>query len=147
MVCQIASSAVFALWATCATADEPIHIMPLGDSITAGYVDTGVPYGFGYRSGLYTRMTSANYPFQYVGNSKEPWNDKFNRLPDPVLSPDLRTVNQDGNRGYGGQTADFLTPNINDWLTADSPDVVLLMIGINSITQGSSTDPPRPRIA
>ena len=46
--------------------------MPLGDSITAGYTDNptwNVPFGFGYRSGLYTRLTNANYPFQYVGGS------------------------------------------------------------------------------
>ncbi len=95
-----------------AGADEPIHIQPLGDSITAGYTDNptwNVPFGFGYRSGLYTRLSAANYPFQFVGGSQEPWNGTFG-VPKTVSLLDLRTVNQDGNRGYGGQTADYLAP-------------------------------------
>jgi lysophospholipase L1-like esterase len=125
------------------SATEPIRIMPLGDSITAGYTDNptwNVPFGFGYRSGLYTRLTSANYPFQYVGASQEPWNGVFG-VPQTVSSPDLRSVNQDYHRGYGGQDAGFLSANIGDWLSADSPDVILLMIGINSIGNGSSGNP------
>ena len=110
---------------------------------TAGYTDNPtwtVPFSFGYRSGLYTRMTGANYPFQFVGNSQEPWNGKFG-VPTTVVAPDLRTVNQDGNRGYGGMDAAFLSANIGDWLGSDTPDVILLMIGINSIGQGSSGNP------
>jgi lysophospholipase L1-like esterase len=126
-----------------AWADEPIHIMPLGDSITAGYTDNptwNVPFGFGYRSGLYTRLTNANYPFQYVGASQEPWNGVFG-VPKSVVGPDLRTVHQDFHRGYGGKDAAYLSANIGDWLASDTPDVVLLMIGINSIGQGSSGNP------
>jgi lysophospholipase L1-like esterase len=126
-----------------AWADEPIHIMPLGDSITAGYTDNNawnVPFGFGYRSGLYTRLTGANYPFQYVGASQEPWNGVFG-VPKTVVGPDLRTVNQDNHRGYGGKDAATLSTNIANWLASDTPDVVLLMVGINSIGQGSAGNP------
>jgi lysophospholipase L1-like esterase len=133
-----ASLAIAPAWA-----DEPIHIMPLGDSITAGYTDNptwNVPFGFGYRSGLYTRLSNANYPFQYVGASQEPWNGVFG-VPKTVSAPDLRNVNQDFHRGYGGKDAAYLSANIGDWLGSDTPDVILLMIGINSIGQGSSGNP------
>jgi lysophospholipase L1-like esterase len=99
-----------------------------------------VPFGFGYRSGLYTRLTNAGYPFQYVGASQEPWNGVFG-VPKTVASPDLRTVNADFHRGYGGMDAAFLSSNIGNWLNTDVPDVVLLMIGINSIGQGGTANP------
>jgi lysophospholipase L1-like esterase len=126
-----------------ASAAAPIRIEPLGDSITAGYTDNptwSVPFGFGYRSGLYTRLTNANYPFQYVGASQEPWNGVFG-VPKTVSAPDLRTVNQDFHRGYGGVDASYLNTNISSWLNADTPDVILLMIGINDIGQGASGNP------
>jgi hypothetical protein len=126
-----------------ALAVEPVRIMPLGDSITAGYTDNptwNVPFGFGYRSGLYTRLTNANYPFQYAGASQEPWNGVFG-VPKTVSAPDLRTVNEDFHRGYGGVDAVFLASNIGNWLSTDTPDVMLLMIGINSISQGGTSNP------
>jgi lysophospholipase L1-like esterase len=141
LVPLVAAAALLAVGS--ASADEPIHIMPLGDSITAGYTDNptwNVSFGFGYRSGLYTRLTTAGYPFQYVGASQEPWNGVFG-VPKTVSAPDLRAVNQDFHRGYGGRDAAYLSANINDWLASDTPDVILLMIGINSIGQGSSGDP------
>jgi lysophospholipase L1-like esterase len=136
-------AAVAWLCAAISTAAESIRIMPLGDSITAGYTDNptwNVPFGFGYRSGLYTRLTDANCPFQYVGGSQEPWNGAFG-VPKTVASPDLRTVSEDFHRGYGGVDATFLSSNIGNWLSSDVPDVVLLMIGINSISQGGTANP------
>ena len=35
----VALLAALSSWAASVGADEPIHIMPLGDSITAGYTD------------------------------------------------------------------------------------------------------------
>ena len=136
-------AAVASLAIASASATDPIRIEPLGDSITVGDTDNptwNVPFGFGYRSGLYTRLTNANYPFQYVGASQEPWNGAFG-VPKYVSAPDLRTVNQDFHRGYGGVDATYLNSNIASWLNADTPDVILLMIGINSIGQGSSGNP------
>jgi lysophospholipase L1-like esterase len=138
-----ALAAVLASRASCSEASDPVNIMPLGDSITAGYTDNptwSVPFAFGYRSGLYTRLTDADYSFQYVGASQEPWNGVFG-VPTTVSSPDLRTINEDNHRGYGGASADALSKNISSWLATDSPDVVLLMVGINSITKGSSGNP------
>jgi hypothetical protein len=111
--------------------------MPLGDSITTGYTDNPTwnqPFKFGYRSGLYTRLTNAGYNFQFVGGSAEPWNKAFG---DPThggtYKPalDLRDLGQDGHRGYGGASASTLQGGIVNWLAADDPDIILLMIGTN----------------
>lgn len=121
-----------AIWSF-ATAAAPRRIMCVGDSITAGYTDNpnwNVPFQFGYRSGLYTRLLHAGYAFQYVGASAEPWNGAFGN-PTNTPSPDLRTVSQDQHRGYGGWGTSGILSNIAAWLAADDPDVVLLMIGIN----------------
>lgn len=138
--------AVVALTSQAASAAS-LRIMPLGDSITVGYTDNrsgwDVPYGFGYRSGLYTRLTNAGRNFQFVGGSGEPWNYAYSPAPvgDQIVPPDLRSVNQDANRGYGGAGITTLSNNVVSWLNTDNPDVVLLMIGINSIAQGSTADP------
>ena len=116
-----------------AHAAAPLRIMCLGDSITAGYTDNPdwqVPFEFGYRSGLYRRLTEAGYVFQFVGASPEPWNGVFGRPRNkPVL--DLRALNQDHHRGYGGWGTQQLSTHVRDWLAIDKPDVVLLMVGIN----------------
>lgn len=127
--------AVLAVFLACGTAwaGTPIRIECVGDSITAGYTDNPtwhVPFEFGYRSGLYTRLTNAGISFQFVGASPEPWNGAFG-TPTNTPSPDLRTVAQDQHRGYGGWGTGSVLSNIGGWLAADNPDVVLLMIGIN----------------
>lgn len=124
------------------TSPAAVRVECVGDSITAGYTDNpnwNVPFEFGYRSGLYTRMKNAGYDLQFVGGSAEPWNNAFG---DPSHggtykpSLDLRDLNQDNHRGYGGWGTAAILSNIGSWLTADNPDVVLLMIGIND---GDST--------
>lgn len=122
----------------CPGAGTPVRIQCVGDSITAGYTDNptwNVPFQFGYRSGLYTRLTNAGFAFQFVGASAEPWNGVFG-VPRNTPSPDLRTVNQDHHRGYGAWGTSAILNNIGGWLGADNPDVILLMIGIND--NGSS---------
>ncbi len=125
----------------------PLRIMPLGDSITAGYTDNpawNVPFEFGYRSRLYTLLTNAGYDFVFVGGSLEPFNNIYG---DPTkggtVSPtlDLRALNpnQNGHRGYGGKNISFINTNVASYLTADTPDVILMMIGINGIAADSPT--------
>jgi hypothetical protein len=114
-----------------------IKIMPIGDSITTGYTDNArwsVPFKFGYRSGLYTRLKDAGYSFRFVGGSTEPWtgisgDPSHGGSYKPAL--DLRDLKQDGHRGYGGKTAGFLKSHIHAWLAEDDPDVILLKIGTN----------------
>lgn len=122
----------------------PLRIMCLGDSITAGYTDNpdwtlNHLFKFGYRSGLYTRLTNADYNFLFVGASGEPWNNAFG---DPSRSGsytptlDLRALGQDGHRGYGGRTASYLQGNIVSWLNSDNSDIILLKIGTNDQSTG-----------
>lgn len=121
-------------------AADPLRIMPLGDSITAGYTDNPSwavhPFEFGYRSELNTLLTNAGYNFKFVGGSTEPWTGISG---DPTrggtYTPplDLRAIGQDGHRGYGGQAAGFLYNNIVNWLSMDDPDIILLHIGTNSL--------------
>ncbi len=121
----------------------PLRIMPLGDSITAGYTDNpnwNVPFEFGYRSRLYTLLTNAGYDFVFVGGSLEPFNNIYG---DPTkggtVSPtlDLRPLGQNGHRGYGGVNITTTNSNVASYLTADTPDVILLLIGINGISTSS----------
>jgi lysophospholipase L1-like esterase len=121
----------------------PLRIMPLGDSITAGYTDNPQwqhRFEFGYRSGLYQRMKKAGYNFVFVGGSAEPFDKRFG---DPThggsVSPevDLRKMGQDGHRGYGGWNIAGIQKNVAQWIKQDRPDIILLQIGINGINPKS----------
>lgn len=125
------------LFADQAVAD-PMRIMPIGDSITAGYTDNpdwNVDFEFGYRSGLYTRLTNAGYDFQFVGGSTEPFDNAFPGDPtrNGTYTPpiDLRVLGQDGHRGYGGKAGPFFLANGPGWLLEDEPDVILMHVGTN----------------
>ncbi len=125
------------MWLACGMswAAGPLRIMCVGDSITAGYTDNpgwNVPFEFGYRSGLYQRLTTAGHAVQFVGESPEPWNGVFGK-PHNTPVHDLRKLGQDHHRGYGGQGTSYVLNNIGAWLKADNPDIVLLMIGINDL--------------
>lgn len=124
---------IFAGLASLIQAAEPLRILCLGDSITAGYTDNpkwDVPFEFGYRSGLYKRLTAAGYTFKFVGACQEPWNGAFGKPKNsPVL--DLRKLDQDYHRGYGGWGTKGILDHVHEWLAADKPDIVLLMAGIN----------------
>ncbi len=118
---------------------RPVRIMPLGDSITAGYTDNPnwiVPFEFGYRSGLYTRLVNAGCNVQYVGQSPEPWDGKFGS-PENIPTLDLRALGQDNHRGYGGQKIGKINRNVARYITNDKPDVILLLVGINGINDKS----------
>ena len=137
--------------------EASVRIMPVGDSITAGVTDAPdwtIPFTFSYRGPLYTLLTDAGYDFEFVGLSGEPWvyPTTFGQ-PTIIQGPDLRTVGQDGNRGYAGASVhDILAggivnginnpiPDIVTALNADSPDIVLLMIGTNGFDPGGELDP------
>jgi len=115
--------------------DGSVRIMCLGDSITAGYTDNpewNVPFEHGYRSGLYSLLVDAGYDIEFVGESPEPWDGRF-ELPRNRPTLDLRGVGQDKHRGYGGWSIDDLNQEIEGFVESDKPDVILLMIGINGI--------------
>lgn len=123
----------------------PVKILPMGDSITAGYTDNpnwNVPFEFGYRAALSTSLKNAGYDFQFVGASAEPFNNAFG---DPTkggtVYPTLELrdpgINQSFHRGYGGITINTMNSSVASYLNADNPDVILLMIGINGISTSS----------
>ena len=129
-----------------------LRIMPLGDSLTVGYTnvpDWSIPFTYGYRGPLYTMLTNAGYQFQFVGSSREPFSLPFGPsfgTPHTILGKDLRSIGQDFHRGYGGATvSQFLTggassgstnicPNIKAVINDDNPDIVLLMVGTNELS-------------
>ncbi len=122
---------------------KTLRIMPLGDSITAGYTDNPHwkhPFSYGYRAPLYKLLHNAHIPFTFVGASEEPWNG---RSGDPTHAgtvwPEfsLTALGQDNHRGYGGWSIQQIATNIEPWLQADAPDLILLMIGINGICSQS----------
>lgn len=122
---------------------KPIRIMPLGDSITAGYTDNPIwnhPFSYGYRAPLYALLTEAQIPFTFVGASAEPWNMRFGDPAHNVIAYSkipLKELGQDNHRGYGGWTIQQITSEVNFWIQEDDPDLILLMIGINSISPES----------
>jgi len=120
-------------------ADEPIRIMPVGDSIAVGYTNLPgqpeVPFEYGWRAGLYTQLTSAGHSFQYVGSSGQP-------VPGPgYTGPDLEGLDQNHLYGGGGGGTSWVSENIRGWVRDSNPDVILLMIGINDIPQYSTGHP------
>ena len=125
-------SGLIALAPALAQADKPIRILCVGDSITAGYTNPKwqPPFEFGYRSGLYTRLLKGGYHFQFVGASPQPWSGAY---PKPTNEPviDLRKFDQDHHRGYGGIKTVGVLGQIRAWISADDPDLILLMVGIN----------------
>jgi hypothetical protein len=120
-----------------------LRIMPLGDSVTAGYTDNPYwkhPFSYGYRAPLYTILHEAHIPFTFVGASIEPWNAHSG---DPTHAGtvwpkfSLTGLGQDNHRGYGGWSIQQIVANIELWLQEDTPDLILLMIGINGISSQS----------
>jgi lysophospholipase L1-like esterase len=101
------------------------RIMPSGDSITRGWC--GSAYRWGYRKPLYDTLTSGGYSFDFVGGRAD------GSFPDP---------NHEGHDGWradeilNGRTSDPNAGKLANWLIAHQPDVVLLHIGTNDITQG-----------
>ena len=102
------------------------RIMPLGDSITRG---TGSSHAYwGYREPLYESLTNAGYEFDFVGSRTD------GVFPDP---------NNDGHGGWradeilNGRTSEPSAGKLENWLSTYQPDVILLHIGTNDITQGN----------
>lgn len=107
-------------------------IMPLGDSITAGYIPGGCIPG-GYRQELYNNLQAAGYSFSFAGSQTI------------YSSPTLDAAGQNHHEGHNGytiqQTIDGVTKH--HWLDVN-PDIILLHIGANDIlASDASTAPDR----
>lgn len=119
--------------ATSQSAPNPLVIMPLGDSVTAGggtAVNGGPPPG-SYRGYLYQSLTADGYNVNYVG--------------DQTVNPGGGLPsNQDNHEGLGGfgiitVQGDQANPGILDYLQANNtlttyrPNLILLMAGFNNL--------------
>lgn len=98
---------------------QHLRIMPLGDSITAG---VGSSTGDGYRWELARYLVDVQqiYTATYVGSQRS------GQEPNPA------------NEGHSGWRIDELTAQIDGWMAAAQPDVVLLHAGVNDARQGAS---------
>jgi lysophospholipase L1-like esterase len=98
---------------------QHLRIMPLGDSITAGF---GSSDGDGYRWYLAQYLTNVQQipTANYVGSMS------FGQEPNPH------------NEGHPGWTIADLTTGIDGWMATYQPDVVLLHAGVNDARQGTT---------
>ncbi len=79
-------------------------------------------------------------PFQFVGNSAEPWNGLW-KVPTNQPASDLRQAGQDRHEGHGAKDTAFVARNIASWVQTNEPDFILLMIGINDMRAGAAKAP------
>ena len=116
------------------------RILALGDSITRG---SGDGYG-NYRRPLQSLLAGAGYSFEFVGSNTEQSDNYHGADPEQTFSP-----YQKGHEGYGGfridQIGSYLPdkddggvtyPGLTNVLQQSAPDVVLMMLGTNDVTQG-----------
>jgi len=101
----------------------PIHIMPLGDSITYDFrlSDATDPrptsLRTGYRNHLWYMLKDANYTADFVGS----------RVAGEAITPHFDPDNE----GHPGWTAVELAENTYGYMINSRPDIVLLHIGTN----------------
>ncbi|MBN2481447.1 MAG: hypothetical protein JXB19_06890, partial [Bacteroidales bacterium] len=115
----------FFLWG-----QNPINIMPLGNSITYDdYLDDTRDIGakIAYRYKLYLLLNEAGYTFDYVGSEQS----GGDYLPEEYTD----------NAGFPGATvSDLLAILQENYLDTYGPDVILLHIGTNGLnTNGNAT--------
>ncbi len=107
--------------------NNPLKIMPLGDSITEGYLSSD--YG-GYRDDLWGLLTNEGYNIDFVGNRSR-GDGNFDK----------------NHAGVTGERIDQVANRVNSLLTTYQPDVVLLMIGTNDILQNNNLDDAPNRLS
>ncbi|WP_433543663.1 FG-GAP-like repeat-containing protein (plasmid) [Streptomyces sp. CA-294286] len=96
---------------------NPVRIMPLGDSITAG---SGSTTKAGYRAPLWNLISAQNrYSADFVGS----------RSAGEVADPD--------NEGHSGYKVAGIRASIDQWQESSYPDAVLLHLGINDLRAGA----------
>lgn len=99
--------------------------MPMGDSITEGYRSTG--YG-GYRAPLFHLALSHQQSITFVGSAPPHGPAKV----DGVAFPQA-------NEGIGGRRIADLVGIVPTTITTNKPHILLLEIGTNDISEGSSS--------
>jgi len=90
------------------------RVMPLGDSLTDGYVIPG-----GYRTRLWNRAAGGGFSIDLVGSLSN----------GPTELPDH------DHEGHPGWRIDELAASVNGWVATYQPQHILLLIGTNDILQ------------
>lgn len=99
-----------------------MKIMPLGDSITAGYfVGNG-----GYRNLLRNELMDSGLPVEFVGRNM----DQSDDIPDPA------------HEGYSGYTIRMIAEKAAEAFDLFNPDVILLFAGTNDVRVNGANDQP-----
>ena len=98
---------------------QTVKILPLGDSITRGDGGT-LPY-HGYRDTLASRMDNAGITYDLVG-----------------LHNDGDGSFDGDHQGMPGKRADEIADSVNIVMSLTNPDLVLIHMGTNDITQGQT---------
>ncbi|MCT7969546.1 GDSL-type esterase/lipase family protein [Laspinema sp. D1] len=115
------------------TQSNPLKIMPLGDSNTRGHGDDVA----GYRDDLWMLLKDSGFNVDFVGSET--------RNPPPNWNqPYAFDRDHQGHGGYAISGSPFdwagdLTANIDNWLNAATPDVILLMAGTNDFLHQKTT--------
>ncbi len=110
----------------------PIKIMPLGDSITwgvrAGACCLGAdPDLAGYRYYLHKSLSIAGLSPDFVGSLQSG--------PADLIDKDHEGHNGWGIGLYSDKSLSAVYENIDSWMDAQNPDVILMMLGINDLAQ------------
>jgi len=91
-----------------------LKVMPLGDSITDGVFSPGA-----YRNQLWKNITSNGLTVDFVGSMSNGGSD----------------LGDKNHEGHSGWRIDEISNKINSWMDTYKPDIVLLHIGTNDISQ------------
>ncbi len=109
------------------------NIMPLGDSITAGYTPQGGVPG-GYRQELFNNLVTAGYSFRFVGSQTTyPSSTLTESIPDQS--------HHEGHNAYTIQQIIDGMKNNPSWMNVN-PDIILLHIGANDILNPNAATAP-----
>lgn len=116
-----------------AHAATPLRILPLGDSITAGYGSANTVAGWdGYRATLYQSLVARGYAVQMVGS----------QTGGTLLPPDQRQY-----EGYSGYAIATLDGVAGPLVAAARPDLILLQAGTPDFVYGTGLANAPARLA
>jgi hypothetical protein len=101
-----------------------IRIMPLGDSITVGSAsgEENPDYMISYRKALWDLLVAGNYEVDYVGSQNHGW----------AVFGDADLADHEGHAGWSAYEIVNGRPDygkLEDWLTAERPNIILLHVG------------------
>lgn len=94
-----------------------IKILPLGASVTAGWLGTNA----GYRGYLHTMLDKAGVAHQFVGSQ--------------TSFPGSLPANETHHEGHPGFRIDQITSGVGGWLSGVKPDYILILVGSNDVAQ------------